>query len=182
MTKRVIILKQLLKLLTVIFILFFCFGVHAENNADWTKLPPIPTNIEHSAGRFLKIYLAPNVLPTDSILTLAQKNAFKSQTKDVYNALTSIDKPVWLYFKTDSTQSPDGNILVIENCNLNLVTLYEYSDHRLKRIRTRGMRLPYQSDNSFPEQVNFPVKPNTIYFIKHTIYTMPASPSLFATP
>lgn len=166
MTKRVIIRKQLLKLLTVLFILFFCFSVHAENNTAWTKLPPIPTNTKHSAGRYLNIYLAPNVLSTDGILTLAKKNAFKSQTKDVYNVLTSIEKPVWFYFKTDSVNYPDGKLLVIENCNLNLVSLYEYQNGQLKLIRTKGMSLPYQHDNSFPEQINFPVKSNTIYFVE----------------
>ncbi len=138
----------------------------AAENTYWTNIAPIPTNYKHSAGQYIRIFSPTQVISTDSILILALQNKFEKQDNDVYSTLSCVDRPVWLYFKTDSFKNNLEHFLILENANLNLISLYKYEDEGLKLVRVKGMGIKYQADNLFPEQISFNIDPASIYFIE----------------
>ena len=183
MTNLTAILKLIVKLLLSFFIYFFCFNIYAEIKKDWTQIEPIPTNNSSSAGRYIKIFLPQNSISPDSALNLAKKNLYKNSRNNVYTTETSIDKPIWLYFRTDSFTSKDEHLLILENCNFNSVLLYKYnfSDRKLILSGINGMEKPYRKDNLFPEQISFIIEANTLYFIEAYDFTNASFPLFVRT-
>ncbi|WP_245553817.1 sensor histidine kinase [Cytophaga aurantiaca] len=124
------------------------------------------TNNRHAGGKYVHTFNPNKAISPDSALRLAKNYSFKKNGIDIYSRVSTIKQPVWVYFKTDSFISSETHFLVIENCNFNLITLYAYQNDSLKLIERKGMSLPYQKDNLFPEQTSFCIQPNTIYFIE----------------
>jgi|GEM_PF-2927089 len=156
---------------TLIIVLFSIFSTSlfstASPDSTWESIiTPMPTNNNKSGGKYIYTYTNDSPISSDSALKLAQRSKFKKINRDVYSTITTIKKPVWLYFKTDSFSSPEIHLLVIENCNFNLIALYKYEEGALKLLSIRGMGVTYQKENLFPEQTTFVVEPNTTYFIE----------------
>jgi signal transduction histidine kinase len=153
--------------ISLCIVLFFLFpSLHIVSASNWDSLLPIPLNSNVSSGKLIRYYSSAGVISTDSILTLAKQDAFAIPENDVCAIISNIEKPVWLYFKTPQKSEIGNQYLVIENANFHLINLYAFEDNTLKRISTKGMSLTYSSKNLFPEQVNFKVKPSTLYFIE----------------
>ena len=154
---------------TIVFLsVFFTLLQTTKTLADttWEPTTPMKSNNTHSGGKYIYTYTADSTISLDSVLTLAKTSGFKKNTIETYSDISSIKKPIWVYFKTDHFSSSEMHSLIIENCNLNLITLYKYEQGTLKVLRKKGMGLPYQDDNLFPEQTSFIVEPNTIYFFE----------------
>ena len=159
------------KSITVFLSVFFNILLTTTTLADTTwesSIIPMKVNNKQSGGKYIYIYTSQNAISTDSALALAKTFKFKKNNTNVYSAISSIKKPVWTYLKTDRFLSNETHLLVIENCNLNSITLYKYERGTLKLVGRKGMDQPYQQDNLFPEQTSFIVEPNTIYFIELT--------------
>lgn len=156
--------KSTIVFLSIFFTLLFTTKTLADTT--WEPSTPMKTNDTHSGGKYIYTYTTQSTISPDSALTLAKTSGFKKNTIDIYSNISSTTKPTWIYFKTDHFLSSETHSLVIENCNLNLVSLYKYDNNSLKLLARKGMSLPYEEDNLFPEQTSFIVEPNTIYFIE----------------
>lgn len=157
----------LVSLVTISFFLTVPFLANASANTTWeSSITPMPTNNAQSGGTFTYIYTSSAKISPDSAVTLAKKSFFKKNNTAVYSNVSTVEKPVWIYFKTGHFASAETHLLVIENCNFHLITLYEYENDSLKCIGRKGMGLPYQKDNLFPEQTSFAVDANSVYFLE----------------
>lgn len=179
MTKAANICFFINKLLFVFFLSIIIFTTHASQiGALDTSIAPMPVNSEYSACRNIKFFIAHTQISPDSALKIAKKNLYKSSKNDVFASVTNIHQPIWLYFKIGSFSVKDEHLLVLENCNFNLVSFYKYDiakDH-LTLIGSKGMGMPYQSDNLFPEQISFLIEENSIYFIEAYDFTNASFP------
>lgn len=175
MTKTALYRAFFLKSTIVFLSVFFTLLLTTKTLADtsWEPSTPMITNNAHSGGKYIHTFTAKSIISPDSALALAKTSAFKKNNIDTYSDLSTIKKPVWAYFKTDHFLSNEMHSLVIENCNFNLISLYKYERDSLKLIAKKGMSLPYQKDNLFPEQTSFCIEPNTTYFIEaYDLYNM----------
>ncbi|HSY62797.1 MAG TPA: 7TM-DISM domain-containing protein, partial [Cytophaga sp.] len=162
---RALFLRSTIVFLSIFLTLQFTTDTFA--NTSWeTSITPVKSNLKQSGGKSIYTFTATRTISPDSALTLAKALRFKKNNIDVYSDISNVKKPVWVYFKTDCFLSPETHLLVIENCNFNLITLYKYRNDSLQCVGRKGMSLPYQHDNLFPEQTSFVVEPNTIYFIE----------------
>lgn len=161
---RTTFLNSPIVFISIFFTLIFTTKTFADTT--WEPSTPMKTNDKQSGGKYIYTFTAKNSITPDSALKLAATSGFKKNNIDIYSDISSVKKPIWIYFKTDRFFSSETHSLVIENCNFNLLTLYKYEQGSLKLIRRKGMELPYQEDNLFPEQTSFTVEANTIYFVE----------------
>ncbi|ABG58269.1 sensor histidine kinase [Cytophaga hutchinsonii] len=164
---RAAFFKSTFVLFSVFFIYLSTICSFADTTSAWEfAITPMPINNKQSGGKFTYIYTASAAITPDSALKLAKQAFFKKNHTLIYSSVSTVEKPVWVYFKTDTFLSSETHLLILENCNFHSITLYKYAHDSLKRIAQKGMSVPYPSDNLFPEQTSFVVEPNTIYFLE----------------